>query len=60
MYAEAILLVFLPPLVQALIGIAVLGAGVAVHSVILGALGCLGIAVGGYRWLRKRGGGVSR
>jgi len=50
------MLLFLPPIVQALAGVAALGAGVAVHSVILDAAGCLAIAVGGYRWLRRRGG----
>ena len=48
------MLLFLPPIVSAVIGVALLGAGVAVHSVILGAIGCVGIAVGSYRWLRKR------
>jgi hypothetical protein len=50
------MLVFLPPLVQALAGAGLLVAAVAVHNVILGALGCLGIVVGGTRWLRRRGG----
>jgi hypothetical protein len=54
------MLLFLPPVIQALIGIALLGAGVATHLVILEALGCLGIVVGGYRWLRKRNGGAAR
>jgi hypothetical protein len=50
------MLLFLPPVVQALIGVAVLVAGVAAHIPILDAVGCLGVAVGGYRWLRRRGG----
>ena len=50
------MLVFLPPLVQVLAGAGLLAAAVAVHNVILGALGCLGIVVGGTRWLRRRGG----
>jgi uncharacterized membrane protein len=50
------MLLFLPPIVQALIGIALIAAGVAAHIVILDVLGCVGIAVGGYRWLRKRNG----
>jgi hypothetical protein len=50
------MLVFLPPLVQALAGAGLLAAAVAVHNVILGALGCLGIVVSGTRWLRRRGG----
>lgn len=48
------MLLFLPPLVQALIGVGLLGAGVATHLGILEALGCLGVVVGGYRWQRKR------
>jgi hypothetical protein len=51
------MLLFLPPVVQALIGIALLAAGVASHLVILDVIGCVGIVVGGYRWLRKRNGG---
>jgi hypothetical protein len=50
------MLVFLPPLVQALVGAGLLAAAVAVHNVILGALGCLGLVVAGARWLRRRGG----
>lgn len=50
-------LFFFPPVVQALIGVAILGAGVATHLAILDAIGCLAIAVGGYRWLRKRNSG---
>lgn len=48
------MLVFLPPGVGALIGIALLVAGVATHVPILVTIGCVGIVVGGYRWLRKR------
>jgi hypothetical protein len=55
------MLVFLPPVAQALIGTALFGAGVAAHDVILGAFGCAGTAVGGYRWLRRRrDGGAAR
>lgn len=50
------MLVFLPPLIQVLAGAGLLAAAVAVHNVILGALGCLGIVVGGARWLRRHGG----
>jgi len=50
------MLLFLPPIAAALIGVAAIVAGVATHIVILDGIGCLGIAVGGYRWLRKRGG----
>jgi hypothetical protein len=50
------MLLFFPPLIQVLIGAGLLAAGVAVHNVILGALGCLGLVVGGARWLRNRGG----
>jgi hypothetical protein len=55
------LLFFIPPVIQTVIGIAVLGAGVALHSVILDAIGCLSLVVGGARWLRKRrNGGAAR
>jgi hypothetical protein len=54
------MLFFVPPIVQALIGVAMLVAGVAAHIVLLDAIGCLAIAVGGYRWLRKRGDGAAR
>lgn len=54
------MLLFFPPLIQALIGVAVLVAGVVTHIAILDAIGGLGIAVGGYRWLRRRGGGAAR
>lgn len=50
------MLLFFPPIVSALAGVALLGAGVATHHVVLGAIGCLAIALSGYRWLRKRGG----
>ena len=50
------MLLFFSPVGQALIGIALLVAGVATHIVLLDVLGCVGIAVGGYRWLRKRNG----
>lgn len=48
------MLLFLPPVVQALIGIALVAAGVATHFVLLDLFGCVGIAVGGYRWQRRR------
>ena len=54
------MLLFLPPVVQALIGVALLVAGVATHVIVLDAIGAVGIAVGGYRWLRKRNGGAAR
>jgi len=50
------MLFLVPPLMQALIGVALLVAGVVTHIAILDVVGCAGIAVGGYRWLRKRGG----
>jgi hypothetical protein len=58
---EAIMFLFIPPVIQAVIGVVVLGAGVALHSVILDAVGGLGLVVGGARWLRKRrNGGAAR
>ncbi len=54
------MLLFVPPIVSALVGVALLGAGVAVHNVILGAIGCLALVAGGYRWLRKRGDGAAQ
>jgi hypothetical protein len=49
------MLLFFPPIVQALIGLGALGAGLALHIAILDAIGCLGLVVGGYRLLRRRG-----
>jgi hypothetical protein len=55
------MLIFLPPVIQIAGGIALLGAGVATHLVILYALGALSLVVGGARWLRKqRGSGAGR
>jgi hypothetical protein len=48
------LLFFLPPIVQALIGVAMLVAGVALQSVIIAGIGVLGLAVGGARYVRSR------
>ena len=48
------LLFLLPPIVQAVIGVIVLVVGVALHSVIIAAIGVLGLAVGGFRWVRSR------
>jgi hypothetical protein len=50
------MLLFFPPVISALIGAGLVVAGVATHNVILGALGCVGIVVGGARWLSRRGG----
>jgi hypothetical protein len=56
------LMFFLPPVVQVIIGVAVLVIGLAlVHSTILIAIGILGVAVGGFRYVRRQGGnGVRR
>lgn len=54
------MLLFFPPIVSALAGVALLGAGVATHNVILGAIGCVALVLSGYRWLRKRGGGAAK
>jgi hypothetical protein len=48
---------FFPPVVQVLIGIAVVVLGALKGSVILDVVGALLVARGGYRWLRKRRGG---
>jgi hypothetical protein len=49
------LLFFLPPVVQAAIGVVILVAGlVLLHSVILAGVGAVGVAVGGARYLRSR------
>jgi hypothetical protein len=51
------MLLFLPPIVQILISLGVLGAGLALHIGIVDAIGCISLVVGGYRLLRKRGSG---
>jgi hypothetical protein len=48
------MLMFFPPIVQILGGVVLLGAGVAVHIVILDAVGALSLVIGSFRWLRKR------
>jgi hypothetical protein len=53
-------LFFVPPVFQLLVGAGVLVAGVAVHSSILDVIGCLGLVVGGARWLRKHRDGGAR
>jgi|HubBroStandDraft_1064217.scaffolds.fasta_scaffold4842883_1 hypothetical protein len=53
-------LFFLPPVVQALIGVVGLVFGLALHSVIIAAVGVVGIGVGGARWMRSRRNGGSR
>ena len=48
-------LFFLPPVVQALIGIVILVLGLALaHSVIIAGIGVLGVAFGGVRYVRSR------
>jgi hypothetical protein len=56
------LMFFLPPVVQVLIGVVVLVVGLAVfHSAIVAGVGVLGLAVGAVRWARKqRGNGLPR
>ena len=56
-------LFFFPPVVQVLVGAAVIVGGVLKGSVLLDVVGALLVARGGYRWLRKRrgiGGGDAR
>lgn len=51
--------IFLPPLVAVIFGVVGLGAGIAVHSVLLAATGALCLVIGGARWLRKRSQGAA-
>jgi hypothetical protein len=55
-------LFFLPPVVQAIIGVVILVVGLAVfHSAILAGVGAVGLAIGAVRWARKqRGNGLAR
>jgi hypothetical protein len=48
------LLFFLPPIVQVLIGVAVIAIGLAVHMYIVAGIGIVGIAVGATRYVRSR------
>ena len=49
------LLFFLPPVIQAAIGVVILVIGlVLLHSVIIIVAGVLGVAVGGVRYVRSR------
>jgi hypothetical protein len=48
------LLFFLPPIVQVLIGVVVIAIGVAVHMYIIAGVGLVGIAVGATRYVRSR------
>ena len=55
------MLFFFPPVVQILGGIVILVIGVAMHTVIIAAIGGLALVLGGARWLRKRrDGGAAR
>jgi hypothetical protein len=47
-------LFFLPPVVQAVIGVVLIAAGVALHILVLAAVGVVGLAVGAARWARSR------
>ncbi len=49
------LLFFLPPLAQVLIGVVILVVGLVLfHGVIIAGIGVLGVAVGGARYVRSR------
>jgi hypothetical protein len=48
------LLLLLPPIVQVLIGVAVIVVGLAVHMYIVAAIGVVGLAVGATRYVRSR------
>lgn len=52
------MLLFLPPRVQALIGIAVVVLGLALHSYIVAGIGAVGLVVGGTRWVHARRNGA--
>jgi type IV secretory pathway TrbD component len=48
------LLFFLPPIVQVLIGVVVIAIGLAVHMYVIAGFGLVGIAVGATRYVRSR------
>jgi hypothetical protein len=48
------MLLFLPPRAQVLIGIVGIVLGLALHVLILAALGVVGLIVGGVRWVHAR------
>jgi hypothetical protein len=48
------MLLFLPPRIQALIGLAVIVTGLALHSIIIAALGGVGLVIGTARWAHSR------
>jgi type IV secretory pathway TrbD component len=48
------MLVFLPPAVQALIGIVAVVVGLALHIFIIAGLGLLSVGIGTARWVRSR------
>jgi hypothetical protein len=48
------MLLFLPPRIQALIGVAVIAGCLALHSLIIVAVGGVGLAVGAGRWVHAR------
>lgn len=48
------MLLFLPPLVQALIGLVVVVVGLALGSFIIAGLGTVGLVIGVGRWIHSR------
>lgn len=48
------MLLFLPPLIQAVIGVVVIVIGLAVGSLIVAGLGTVGLAIGAGRWIYSR------
>lgn len=48
------MLLFLPPVIQALIGVVVVVIGLALGSFIIAGLGTVGLAVGAGRWVHSR------
>ena len=54
-------LFFLPPVVQAVIGVAVIAGGLVLHSYILAGVGAASLVIGGARWAtRSRRSGFQR
>jgi hypothetical protein len=46
------MLLFLPPRVQAIIGVAIIATGLGLHSYIVAGLGAVGLAIGAGRWVQ--------
>ena len=53
-------LFFLPPVVQAVIGVVLIAVGLALHLYILAPIGAVGLVIAGARWARSRRNGFQR